>query len=156
MKEVRGVKSAEPVITAIVQILDRKGKPTVDPSRGFPSIGWNWITDSRLNPFTLTEGRAPHGPFEVVIDRATARQANYHVGDLVRVLAAGGSRHLRLTGIVTVGGADNLAGSGLALMETDRALRFFATGGRVNYIAVLATPGARGAAGHPSQPGPPG
>jgi putative ABC transport system permease protein len=142
-KTVRGVAAAEGVVTASVQILDRNGKPTSDPGRGFPSIGWNWVTDPRLNPFTLVEGRAPRGPHEVVIDRSTARLANYHLRDRVRVLAGGGSRVLRLSGIVTVGGADNLAGSGLALMATDPSLRFFATGGRVNYIAVLATPSGR-------------
>ena len=139
----RGVKSAEPVITAIVQILDRKGKPTVDPSRGFPSIGWNWITDARLNPFTLIEGRAPRGTV-----RGGDRQGDRPSGQLPRRRSgpgAGGGRH-RCTSADRrghVAGADNLAGSGFALMETDRALRFFATGGRVDYIAVLARPGAR-------------
>ncbi|MDQ6698538.1 MAG: FtsX-like permease family protein [Actinomycetota bacterium] len=140
---VPGVAAAEGVLTASVQILDRTGKPTADPSRGFPSLGWNWITDARLNPFTLVEGHPPQAATDVVIDRATARSAHYHLGDRVRVLSGGGSRALRLTGIVTVGGADNLAGSALALMSTDAALRFFAADGRVNYIAVLATPRGR-------------
>ncbi len=142
-RAVRGVDEAEGVVTAAVQIIDRKGKPTADPARGFPSIGWNWIDEPRLNPFTLSEGRRPRGAGEVAIDRSTASEAHYRIGARVRVLAAGGSRALRLTGIVTVAGADNLAGSGLALMDTKPALRFFATGGRVNHIAVLATPAGR-------------
>ncbi len=143
VRRVPGVDAAQGIVTSLVQILDRAGKPTVDPSHGFPSIGWNWITDARLNPFVLAEGRPPRGAGEVVIDRGTARKAHYRIGDRVRILAAGGSRRLRVTGIVTVAGADNLAGAALALMDTRPALRFFATRGRVNYIVVLATANER-------------
>ena len=94
------------------------------------------------------EGHAPRGADEVVIDRAPPGTPTTHLGDPVRVLAAGGTRQLRVAGVVTVAGADNLAGSGLALMA-DRSprVRFFATGGRVDYIAVL---GARRASAVPS------
>jgi putative ABC transport system permease protein len=52
-----------------------------DPIGGGPTIAGNWVTDARLNPYDLAEGRVPAAPGEVVIDKAAAEDGELAVGD---------------------------------------------------------------------------
>lgn len=53
---------------------------------GPPTFAANWVDDDGLNPYRITEGRAPEAPTEVVIDDATAEDGELAVGDTTRIL----------------------------------------------------------------------
>ncbi|MEE6260471.1 ABC transporter permease [Plantactinospora sonchi] len=62
------------------------------------SWGHPWTT-ALAEPVGLTTGRAPAGPDELVVDRATATLAGAAVGDRVTVLTGRGGQSFRLVGI---------------------------------------------------------
>ena len=47
------------------------------------TVGANWIDDTQLNPFTLASGHAPAAPDEVVIDKHTADEQHWSLGDAI-------------------------------------------------------------------------
>ena len=54
MQAVPGAAAAEGQVNIQrAQFLDRKGKGIGDPGQGAPTLGFNWNTVRRLNPFTL-------------------------------------------------------------------------------------------------------
>src|SRR3954470_1495629 len=72
------------------QFLDRKGKPIGDPGQGAPTLGFNWNTVPRLNPFTLVSqggktSRPPTAAHEVVMDLGTAKDDHFAIGDTVAI-----------------------------------------------------------------------
>src|SRR4051794_14160182 len=55
VQSVQGAAAAEGQIQIRrAQYLDRQGKGIGDPGQGAPTLGFNWNTVRRLNPFTLT------------------------------------------------------------------------------------------------------
>src|SRR5262245_44480697 len=61
VKTVDGVDSAAGMINGFAQIVQPDG--TVKKDQGFSAtIGANWVEDARLNPATISSGRAPRGP----------------------------------------------------------------------------------------------
>jgi putative ABC transport system permease protein len=83
VRQVDGVANAEPVIEGSGQLLAKDGA-TIQ-SRG-PRTAGNWMTDPKLNPYRLAEGRAPRAPDEVVINRMFADEGGLAVGDRTAVL----------------------------------------------------------------------
>src|SRR5205823_5805582 len=82
---VEGVRAAAGFIQVQgVQILDRHGKPT---GHFAPQFGYTWIEDAGLSPWRLSAGRSPRTSDEVVIDRRTANDDHYKLGDTVRILS---------------------------------------------------------------------
>ena len=61
----------------------RSWEPTAIPlgGNGPPTQAGNWIADPEINPWRIADGRAPEGPGEVVIDRASADEGDLAVGD---------------------------------------------------------------------------
>ncbi|MFG2088366.1 ABC transporter permease [Spirillospora sp. NPDC048824] len=83
VRQVDGVANAEPVIEGSGQLLAKDG--TVIESRG-PRTAGNWMTDPKLNPYRLAEGRAPRAPNEVVINKMFADEGGLAIGDRTAVL----------------------------------------------------------------------
>ncbi|RKS68645.1 putative ABC transport system permease protein [Actinomadura pelletieri DSM 43383] len=83
VRRVDGVANAEPVIEGSGQLLAKDG--TIVESRG-PRRAGNWLTDPKLNPYRLAEGRAPRAPNEVVINKMFADEGKLKVGDRTAVL----------------------------------------------------------------------
>ncbi|WP_131762547.1 ABC transporter permease, partial [Actinomadura fibrosa] len=83
VRRVNGVANAEPMIQGSGQLLAKDG--TTIPSRG-PRTAGNWLTDPKLNPYRLAEGRAPRAPDEVVINKMFADEGKLKVGDRTAVL----------------------------------------------------------------------
>jgi putative ABC transport system permease protein len=75
-----------------------------------PGGSWGHAWDSAtLTPFTLTEGRAPVGPDEVVLDAELARRAGVRVGDEVTVQATATPRAYGVAGVAAPPDAGGLA-----------------------------------------------
>jgi putative ABC transport system permease protein len=130
VRAVPGVAAAHPAVEGFAQLVD-----------GDPAAGRSWTADDRLNPFELVDGRAPATDDEIVVDRATATSERLGVGDAVDVLTPDGVHAFRVAGVVTFGGTDDVAGSGVVLFTEQAAQVHLAAPGKVDGIAVAAADG---------------
>lgn len=118
IRALEGVELAEPMIETTARMIGPDGTP-LSP---LPVVS-NWIAEERLNPYTITEGRPPSAPDEVVIDRRSAHQADLNVGDtiLIQLREVPEPATFVVAGIATLGSLDNVCGERFALLSADAA-----------------------------------
>lgn len=137
---VEGVRSAEGgVESASAQIIGKDGKPA--GVSGPPALGFNWSDDPDLNPLRITSGTAPRAPEDVVIDKTTADDEGFALGDRIRMITPSGAAEYRLVGIVAFGDENNLLGATLAAFTTATAQRVLDSEDRFASVGVTADPG---------------
>ena len=108
---------------------------------GPPTIGTNW-NDLAGEVLSLRgESEPPAGPDEVVIDAATASNANLAIGDRIRILFQGPPGEFTIVGIAGFGDADNLGGATLAVFDTDTAQAVLGKEGVYDAISVVGDEG---------------
>ena len=134
-----GVAVAEPILQRYAQLLDADGKAILPP--GGPTIGVSWEGDAGLQGVTVKDGRAPNGPDEVAIDKATADAEGFEIGDSVSYLTDVGTFQGRITGTVGLGSADSFGGAQLTALDLDTALVHFGTDGKVDAIDISVVEG---------------
>jgi putative ABC transport system permease protein len=105
---VDGVADVVATIEGTGQVLDADGDPI--GGNGPPTVAAGWIDDPARTGWDLAEGRAPETPGEVVIDRATATDAEVAVGDTVDVLVPDAVQ-VTVVGIATFGDDDSIGGT---------------------------------------------
>jgi putative ABC transport system permease protein len=115
---VDGVADVAPVVERAGQIIGSDGDPI--GGNGPPTLAGNWVTDERLNPYSLAEGRAPEGPREVVIDKGAAEEGDLQVGDTTTIRLPD-PVEVTVVGLATFGSADNMAGTTFAGFTMDAA-----------------------------------
>jgi putative ABC transport system permease protein len=108
---------------------------------GGSTLGFSFDPNPRLSPYRLVEGRAPTNRDDVVMDKATATKYHFAVGDRVLINLPNRPQTFTISGIVTFGSADNLAGVTLAGFALPTAQKLFDVRGRYDRIDVLAAPG---------------
>ncbi len=147
---VNGVAAAEGSLRVDrAQFVDREGDGIGNPAQGAPTFGFNWNTVKQLNPFTLVtyEGersRPPRAPGEVVMDRATANEGKFGIGDMVTI--SFNNRELpkdefRIVGVSRFGDSDRPAGATIALFTLAEAQRVNGTPGELDGISAAAAAG---------------
>jgi putative ABC transport system permease protein len=144
LDDVRGapdVAEAEGFIQSFARIIDKDGDPVGDPAMGPPTFGGNWAEVDQLNGFSLAEGRAPESDGEVVIDRGSAKDTNYQVGDQVPIQTGAASGEYELVGIARFGNADSPGGATYALWTTEEAQRLVGEPGKFDSIGIVADQG---------------
>ncbi|MBM0274438.1 ABC transporter permease [Micromonospora tarensis] len=100
---VSGVASARGEVRANgARIIGRDGRV---PETSGQRIGVSWAEGSGA---TLTEGRAPAAPGEIVINAGLAKETGYRVGDAVGVLTMKPRQQFTVVGIATYEGRDDL------------------------------------------------
>lgn len=139
IRRVDGVAQAEGTVFGTAQIIGKDGKAA--GVSGPPALGFGWSDDADLNPLTVTAGSPPRGPDEVVIDKTTADDEDFALGDRVRIITASGSAEYRLVGIVAFGEQNNIAGATIAAFTPATAQRIFDSEGRYATIDVRGDPG---------------
>ena len=140
VEAVDGVAAAEGTLGGYAQLVDLEGEPLT--TTGAPFIGVSWGKVDALRPATLDVGRAPEGTGEVAIDRGTAEDYGFSVGDTTSVLLADGTQpEVEIVGIFTFGEANNLLGARLTAFDLDVAPEIFGAGDQVDSIDVLAERG---------------
>ena len=80
-----GIYHADGQILGFAQYVDAEGDTIGNPGQGAPTLGFSWPAVPALNPFVLVEGEAPVGPDQVVMDKGTADNEGFGVGDTVSV-----------------------------------------------------------------------
>lgn len=117
---VDGVAKVVPTVEGRGQVLDADGDPI--GGSGPPTFAAGWVDDPALTGWDLASGRAPKAAGEVVIDRATATEADVVVGDSVTVLVPGALK-ATVVGIATFGDDDSIGGTTFAAFTTAEAQR---------------------------------
>ncbi|MFI6643938.1 ABC transporter permease [Streptomyces sp. NPDC050504] len=136
---VEGVAAAEPRVEGAGQLVGKDGEPI--GGQGPPTLAGNWIEDPRLNPYRLTEGRAPARSGEVVVNRATADKGGLKIGDTT-TLRTPDPVEVTVVGLATFGGEDGMAQvtyTGMTLADAEKHLA--AKPGQASSIQVRAGPG---------------
>ncbi len=140
VRQVDGVGIAEPTLNRFAQLIGRDGE-VITPAGG-PTLGVSWLGDDGVQGVTVKEGRAPSGPDELAIDKATADNENLAVGDTVSYLTDVGTFEGTITGTVGLGSADSFGGAQLVALDLETALVNFGADGKVDGISVAVAEGA--------------
>ena len=77
----------------------------------------SWSDDPELNGVTLKDGAPPDGPDEVVIDKLTADNNDFEVGDEITIVFDNGPATFRIVGLVGLGDTDGFGGATLAVFS---------------------------------------
>ncbi|MGW7462971.1 ABC transporter permease [Streptomyces sp. NPDC054797] len=116
VKKAEGVKSAEgAVISLSVTVVNSKNE-NMGSTTGAPTIAGNW-NDNELKSMKITEGHAPRGPTEVMVDSDTADKHQLKIGDELRTIAVTGDIRAKITGIT----AFTVTNPGAAIVYFDTA-----------------------------------
>ncbi len=135
-----GVAYVHGSVEGYAQFLSRDGNAI--GGGGGSTLGFSFDPNHQLSPYRLVEGRAPATPDQVVMDKATATKYHFAVGDRVLVNLPDRAQTFTISGIVTFGSDDNLAGVTLAGFDLETAQDLFNSRGYYDTIDVLAAPGA--------------
>ena len=133
-----GVSVADGSVTGTVTALNKHRKTFTHFA---PTLAISWFADRQLSALHLTSGRAPAGPGEVTVDRATATKQHFSVGDPMTIIGQGGPQQFTVVGITKFGSTDNLAGATLLSFDLATTEQLVGKPGFVNEIDVAATPG---------------
>ena len=139
VRELPSVAQAEGSVDSdATQLIGDDGKVVV--SGGAPNLGFS-IADgeSVFNPLTRLDGDWP-GPNEVVVDKETAADEDFEVGEMIGVQSEGPVERLRVSGIVQFSSGLTIGGATLAGFDLPTAQRLFNKVGRLDEIAVAAKP----------------
>src|SRR3984957_3871061 len=137
VRRLPGVASADPSVAGYAQFVS--GGSAIGGASS--ALGFSF-DPNRSSSVRLVQGSAPTAADDVVMDRGTQTKYRFRVGSQVRVLSGGPPRRFTITGIVTFGTADNLAGATLAGFSLPTAQALFNKPGTYDTIDVLAKPGA--------------
>ena len=136
---VDGVATAVPEVSGIGQIVGSDGDPL--GGNGPPTQAGNWIADPEINPWQIADGRAPEGPGEVVIDRASADKGDLEVGDATAIRTPE-PVGVTVVGVATFGDADSAGPQTYAAFTTEFAQQvLLPEQGRISDVLVVADEG---------------
>jgi putative ABC transport system permease protein len=141
VSNVQGVAVAEGIIQGYTRLVDKDGDPMGDPEMGAPTLGGNWNESEDLNPFRIFAGRPPRSDGEVVIDKNSADDGGFKVGDTITVLVQGPPQQMEISGIAKFGDADSPGGASYALFDTRTAQRLVAEPGTFDNVSAVAEDG---------------
>jgi putative ABC transport system permease protein len=135
----QGVESAAGEIRDDAQIVGKDGKAI--STRGPPTFGYGIdFGRPRFNPLGLLSGRWPRAG-EVVIDKHTASDQGFHLGEQIGISARGPVQKYRLTGTAALAGVSATGGSTLAAFDLPTAQKLFGKDGQLDSISVAAKSG---------------
>jgi putative ABC transport system permease protein len=136
---VRGVaEAAGAIFDSSISILDDKGK-RIGP-HGPPQIAASTVP-ARFSPWTYARGRQPRGPDEVAIDKTTAKEEKYRIGERVRIAGAATAKSYRIVGFGRFGSDTPLGGASIAQFTLGEAQRLTRKSAKFDEILVAARPG---------------
>lgn len=138
-----GVATASVSIDGTAQVVSAGGDPI--GGGGPPTLATNWLGDTPTNPWRLTAGHAPRDvtgdrPYEVVIDRATARKGGLAVGETTTVLTPA-AVPVTIVGIARFGSADSLGPTTYTAFTAAAATELVGTPGTASEIRLAARTG---------------
>jgi putative ABC transport system permease protein len=131
--------AAGSVTTDSLKLIGKNGK--VISTGGAPSLGFSRTPQGEVfNPTKLTQGAWPSAADEVVIDKATAADQGFKVGDRIGVQAFGPAHNLRISGIAEFPGV-SVGGATFAILTQPTAQKLFHKAGQLDAIRVQSKSG---------------
>jgi putative ABC transport system permease protein len=121
------------------QLVDEHGKAI--GGNGPPTFGLGWDPNPTINQFSIASGRPPRTADEIVVDRHTADEGKFKVGDRVTVLTNKPPRKYTIVGTARFGTADSLAGASITLFTMPEAQRI---GNSINQFGEISVVGKSG------------
>jgi putative ABC transport system permease protein len=141
VKSADGVAQADGSVQGLAVIVDKDDKALGSNGQGAPTLGFAWIPDRDLSSLTIVQGRGPRAPNEIVIDKKSADDAGYKVGDTIPVITKAGRADYKLSGIVKFGSSNSLLGATIVAFTPGTASEVLATPGTFDAINVKADSG---------------
>jgi putative ABC transport system permease protein len=142
VREIDGVAEAEAYVQGYTRLIDKDGDPYGNPDFGPPTFGGSWGQVDDLNPFNLVgDSRAPEGPDEIVIDKASADSLELELGDTVQFQTPAGGGEAELVGIAKFGTADGPFGASFVMFDLETAEELIAEPGKVDSVSIVADDG---------------
>ncbi|MGI9601203.1 MAG: ABC transporter permease [Acidimicrobiales bacterium] len=138
---VDGVAAADGDVGGYAQLVAPDGDPVGNIQSGPPTLGVSWTDVAELNPLNVVDGRAPQGPDEIAIDKKSADDGPFSVGDRATVLLQGPPREFTVVGVVRFGDTDAPLGASLTVFDLDTAQEVLAEPGKYDSIGVVAESG---------------
>lgn len=138
IRQVPGVAAADGLISGRAVLLGRDGKALPAPF----GVALSWPADAPFQAiFSRRSGHAPSRPGQVMIDRTSAREGHFAVGDRIGVAIGGQDLPFIVSGIAGYGSADSIGGGSMAIFSPAAAQRLFGLAGSYSQIDVKAVPG---------------
>lgn len=137
---VDGVGIVEPDITGRAQLIGTDGEPI--SAAGGPVLGVVWTGEEGLTGVVLKDGRAPTGPGDVALDKATADRENFDIGDDITYVTDNGRFTAELVGTVGLSDSDSFLGASVVVLDIDTGLDRYGANGLVDVINVGLAEGA--------------
>jgi putative ABC transport system permease protein len=124
VRGVDGVSVANPgVDVPYAQLIGKDGEE-IGGGFGPPTFGFSFEPDPDLNPFQLERGsEAPANDDEIVIDRGSANEGDFSVGDGVDVLTLQATKRYTISGIARFGTQDSALGASIIQFTLAEAQR---------------------------------
>src|SRR5262249_41083438 len=119
---VPGVTEAQGDVQGFARIIGTNGKP-IGQENGAPNFGGVY-TAGQLTPWRIADGRAPSGPNEVMLDRASFKDGKFKLGDQATIISQGGSKQFTVVGDARFGDTDSPGGATFALFDLATAQSF--------------------------------
>jgi putative ABC transport system permease protein len=141
VRRVDGVTAAEGVVDGSARLVGRDGKLVDANMQQATPIGMAWPADPGLNPLHLVAGHAPVTAGEIVIDRASARDAKYAPGDTAGVVTDAGSAEYTVAGVATYGSDDDAGGAGVVAFTPATAASVLGEPGRIDSVRAVGAAG---------------
>ncbi|MFK7917590.1 MAG: ABC transporter permease [Ilumatobacter sp.] len=138
LRGIDGIAVIEPDLTARAQILNATGDPIVVTG---PMFGTQYQPDT-LAGIELKSGRAPMGPDELVLDKATADREGFELDGPVSYSTDTGVYTGTLVGTVGTPDSDSFLGAAIVALDLETALDHFGANGVVDQINVGIADGA--------------
>lgn len=125
-----GVESVEgSMYSTAVTVVDAD-KDSLSPTSGAPTIVSNWSrNDSRT--MKITEGAAPHGGDQVIVDSATADKHHLRLGDEISMISALGTYSAKVSGVAEF----TITNPGAAVFYVDLPTAQRALAGRTDVLS---------------------
>ena len=137
-----GVEAAEGSIAdPQVSIIGSDGEPR--GGNGAPSLGFSVSKpySDRFDPLEYVDGGPPTRDDQVVVDKASADDEGFEVGDQVTIAGRAATRQYTLSGIATLGDVDSFGGATIAVLTLPQAQLVTGKEGELDQISVAAAPG---------------
>jgi putative ABC transport system permease protein len=138
VQAVPGVAAAVPDVSGTAQLVDKKGEAITGNG---PRLAANWVDDTVLNPWAITDGHPPERSGQVVIDKSSADDAHFHVGDKATILVPD-QVEVTIVGIAKFGGEADAGGASFVGMTLPDAQKYLVgRPGRISGVTVRADKG---------------
>ena len=138
INKIPGVKSAWGDVLGFAQYVKVVDGETVLISNGFaPTFGAAWDTSPYASQWELLSGRPPVNNKELVMDKVTAENNEFNIGDKVTVLAGAIPATFKIVGIAQFSEVGSPGGATFALFEFRTAQKLLDSEGVVDLINVV-------------------